>query len=123
MSDTLPQVCAVVTEATVDAARQAMRQASGIADLIELRLDYLQDFDFSDERRLASLLDGKPLPVIITCRAASEGEIHAESGDAADRCVRRDRPRSDAAEDADRGRQVARATLFRDRRAIFLFNP
>jgi 3-dehydroquinate dehydratase/shikimate dehydrogenase len=41
--------------------------------LIELRLDYLRDFDFNDAENLRLLLDAKPLPVIITCRAASEG--------------------------------------------------
>jgi len=73
MPDNAPQVCAVITEETVDAARAAMKQASAIADLIELRLDYLRDFDFGDLSALASLLEGKPLPVIITCRAWSEG--------------------------------------------------
>ena len=73
MPDTVAQICAVITEGTVDEARAAMKQASAIADLIELRLDYLRDFDFGDERALASLVAGKVLPVIITCRAASEG--------------------------------------------------
>lgn len=69
----LGKICAVVTEATVDAARGAMKQASATADLIELRLDYLRDFDFSVANSLASLLEDKPLPVIITCRSSEEG--------------------------------------------------
>ena len=73
MTDTLPQVCAVVTEESMDAARAAMQRASTVADLIELRLDYLRDFDFNDASALASLLEDKPLPVIITCRAVTEG--------------------------------------------------
>ena len=76
MSDSQVRICAVITEETVALARAAMNQAATVADLIELRLDYLRDFDFADERSLASLallLDDKPLPVIITCRAASEG--------------------------------------------------
>jgi 3-dehydroquinate dehydratase/shikimate dehydrogenase len=73
MSQNRVRVCAVITEETVDAARTAMKRASGVADLIELRLDYLQNFDFGDMRALASLLEGKPLPVIITCRASEEG--------------------------------------------------
>jgi 3-dehydroquinate dehydratase/shikimate dehydrogenase len=73
MPDSASQVCAVITEETVDAAHAAMKQASAVADLIELRLDYLRDFDFGDLSALASLLEGKPLPVIITCRASSEG--------------------------------------------------
>ncbi|HXF38714.1 MAG TPA: shikimate dehydrogenase [Blastocatellia bacterium] len=68
-----PQVCAVTTEDTVEAARAAMKRTPGIADLIELRLDYLRDFDFSNPNSLRVLLEEKPLPVIITCRAISEG--------------------------------------------------
>lgn len=67
------RVCAVVAEQTVDAAREAMRRAASIADLIELRLDYLRDFDFSNLANLGALLENKPLPVIITCRAVAEG--------------------------------------------------
>lgn len=68
-----PQVCAVITEETVKAARAAMKRTPGIADLIELRLDYLRDFDFSNPNSLRVLLEEKPLPVIITCRAIFEG--------------------------------------------------
>ena len=67
------RVCAVVAESTVDAAREAMRRAASIADLIELRLDYLRDFDFSNLASLGALLEDKPLPVLITCRALPEG--------------------------------------------------
>ncbi len=73
MPDSASQVCAVITEETVDAARAAMKQASADADLIELRLDFLRDFDFSDPSALASLTADKARPVIITCRATSEG--------------------------------------------------
>jgi 3-dehydroquinate dehydratase/shikimate dehydrogenase len=73
MPDIVLQICAVITEETVDAARAAMKQAPGVADLIELRLDYLKDFDYADQNALASLLQHKPLPVIITCRASGEG--------------------------------------------------
>lgn len=67
------RVCAVITEETIDAARNAMQQAAAAADLIELRLDYLKDLDFSDHLALRTLLENKPRPVIITCRAAAEG--------------------------------------------------
>lgn len=73
MSDSVARVCAVITEETADAARAAMQRASSVADLIELRLDYLRDFDFGDSTALASLLENKPLPVIVTCRAFEEG--------------------------------------------------
>lgn len=67
------QICAVIAEESVSAAREAMTKAAAVADLIELRLDYLTDFDFSNLNNLRSLLEHKPVPVIITCRAIEEG--------------------------------------------------
>lgn len=67
------RICAVITEPTVDAARIAMRRAASSAQMIELRLDYMTDLDFANPEALRPLLDDKPLPVIITCRAATEG--------------------------------------------------
>jgi len=66
-------ICAVITEPSVAAARAAIKHAVGVADLIELRLDYLRDFDFNRPEQLGALLDEKPLPVIATCRAVDEG--------------------------------------------------
>ncbi|MEK6287568.1 MAG: shikimate dehydrogenase [Acidobacteriota bacterium] len=73
MSENRVRVCAVITEATIDAARASIKRAASIADMIEVRLDYLRDFDFSDRDGLRALLEDKPLPAIITCRATSEG--------------------------------------------------
>ncbi|MEK6325595.1 MAG: shikimate dehydrogenase [Acidobacteriota bacterium] len=73
MTENPARVCAVITEEAIDAARAAIRQAAAVADLIEIRLDYLNDFDFADHGNLRALLQDKPLPVIITCRATSEG--------------------------------------------------
>jgi 3-dehydroquinate dehydratase / shikimate dehydrogenase len=67
------RICAVIAEPTVEGARAAIRRAAGAADMIELRLDYLRDFDFDAPAGLSSLLDDKPLPVIATCRAVDEG--------------------------------------------------
>jgi 3-dehydroquinate dehydratase/shikimate dehydrogenase len=67
------RVCAVITEETTEAARAAIKGAAPRADLIELRLDYLRDFDFTRPEALAALLAEKPLPTIITCRAIGEG--------------------------------------------------
>lgn len=50
-----------------DSARAALQQAALVADLAELRLDLIDDFD------LLRLLDARPLPVIITCRPQREG--------------------------------------------------
>ena len=67
------RICAVITESSVEAARTAMRLASRVADLIELRLDYLQDSDFTNADNLNRLLETKSAPVIITCRSVTEG--------------------------------------------------
>ena len=67
------RLCAVITEQTVEGARAAIVAAGRVADFIELRLDYLQDFHFTNPDNLRTLLDAKPLPVIITCRAITEG--------------------------------------------------
>jgi 3-dehydroquinate dehydratase/shikimate dehydrogenase len=66
-------ICAVITQETLEAARAALLDAARCADLAEVRLDYLRDFDFSDPGLLRPLLEGRPLPVILTCRAFSEG--------------------------------------------------
>jgi len=73
MPETSARVCAVIAEETIDAARAAIKQAASVADLIEVRLDYLSDFDFTDLNILRALLEDSSLPAIITCRAASEG--------------------------------------------------
>ena len=67
------RICGVITEQTIEAASAAIAHAGRLADLIELRLDYLRDFDFTNPDGLARLLENKPLPVIITCRAVAEG--------------------------------------------------
>ena len=73
MPDNPARVCAVITEETCEAARLAMNRAAGVADMIELRLDYLRDFDFANPDNLRALLRDKSIPIIITCRAVSEG--------------------------------------------------
>jgi len=66
-------VCAVVMEESVGAARAAIKQAAAVAGLVEIRLDFLRDFDFDYPDSLRPLLEEKQLPTIITCRAVSEG--------------------------------------------------
>src|SRR5215831_9392775 len=73
MAENAARICAVITEPTVDAACAAIRHAESCADLFELRLDYLRDFDFGDVERLRPILENRALPAIITCRAQSEG--------------------------------------------------
>ena len=67
------RVCAVITEQSVSAARARFKQAAQVADMVEVRLDFLQDFDFTRPENLRSLLEEKTLPVIITCRSVAEG--------------------------------------------------
>ncbi|HWN98718.1 MAG TPA: shikimate dehydrogenase [Blastocatellia bacterium] len=73
MSKVPARVCAVIAEPTIEAAQTAISRAAGLADLIELRLDYLSDFDFTNVDELRPLLENKPLPVVITCRSVEEG--------------------------------------------------
>ncbi|PYP83265.1 MAG: shikimate dehydrogenase [Blastocatellia bacterium AA13] len=67
------RVCAAITESTVEGARAAMQRAAACADMIELRLDYLRDLDFTRVESLRPLIEDPPLPTIITCRALDEG--------------------------------------------------
>ncbi|HXG93412.1 MAG TPA: shikimate dehydrogenase [Blastocatellia bacterium] len=67
------RVCAVITEETVASARDAIRRAATVADIIEIRLDCLRDLDFTKIDNLRLLVENKPLPTIITCRSVSEG--------------------------------------------------
>ncbi len=81
MPETSARVCAVIIEETTERARQAIERATGRADLVELRLDYLRDFDFTGIDNLRFLLEGRRLPAIITCRAVSEGGRQAIGDD------------------------------------------
>jgi 3-dehydroquinate dehydratase/shikimate dehydrogenase len=63
-------IAVALNEPTTEQARAALRQAAGIADIVELRLDLMERFDRSD---LPGLLDARPCPVIVTCRAEREG--------------------------------------------------
>lgn len=82
MSETSARVCAVITEETIDAARAAIKRAASVANMIEVRLDYLKDFDCVDHggshtgaslHTVRTLVSDSSLPVIITFRSASEG--------------------------------------------------
>jgi 3-dehydroquinate dehydratase / shikimate dehydrogenase len=81
MSERRASICGVIAETTVEAARAAIKRAAAFTDLIELRLDYLRDFDFSNSASLWPLLEDKPCPVIITCRSITEGGAQAVDDD------------------------------------------
>ena len=61
------RLCATVTAATTAGLRDARDRASGVADLVELRLDGVRDLD------VQGALAGRRRPVIVTCRPVREG--------------------------------------------------
>ena len=73
MADERPTTALIVplTQSSVEDMRLAMRAAAEAgADIAELRLDYLDRVDRAD---LHGLLEGRPLPVIVTCRPVRQG--------------------------------------------------
>jgi 3-dehydroquinate dehydratase/shikimate dehydrogenase len=73
MPESHARICAAITEETTASALAAIKKAASVAHMVEVRLDYLRDFDFTSLENLRALLEDRPLPVIITCRSASEG--------------------------------------------------
>jgi 3-dehydroquinate dehydratase / shikimate dehydrogenase len=63
-----PKLCVVVTGETMDELRRNRDAATG-ADLVELRLDYV------DRPDVAAALEGRRTPVVLTCRARWEGGL------------------------------------------------
>ena len=66
------RVCMVATGSTMEALRRS-RDAAARADIVELRLDFV------DRPDVAGALAGRRTPVIVTCRAAWEGGRFAGS--------------------------------------------
>ena len=60
-------IAVALNEPTTEHARAALQRAAGLADVVELRLDLMDEFD------LPRLLAERPCPVVVTCRAAREG--------------------------------------------------
>jgi len=60
-------VAVALNEPTTEHARAALQQAARSADVVELRLDLMDELD------LPRLLEGRPCPVVVTCRAVREG--------------------------------------------------
>ncbi len=63
-------ICVPVVATTNEQARADLVRASALADLAELRLDYLEE-----KPDLARLLEDRPLPVIVTNRPVREGGL------------------------------------------------
>jgi 3-dehydroquinate dehydratase/shikimate dehydrogenase len=67
-SETPSRLIAVaLNEPTTEHARAALRAAASVADIVELRIDLMQEAD------LPWLLADRPCPVVVTCRAVREG--------------------------------------------------
>ena len=66
-SEDRTRICVPIVEKTVGKALEVIRKANPLADLIELRVDYLK------EPQLASLMKDREKPFIITNRRREEG--------------------------------------------------
>jgi 3-dehydroquinate dehydratase/shikimate dehydrogenase len=64
---TEPGICVTVTGRTLDELRRARQAAEAVADIVELRLDGMENPD------PVGALEGRLRPVIVTCRPAWEG--------------------------------------------------
>jgi 3-dehydroquinate dehydratase/shikimate dehydrogenase len=62
-----PLLCATVTASTMAGLRAARDEAAEVADVVELRLDGVEDLD------VQGALSGRTGPVIVTCRPTREG--------------------------------------------------
>ena len=62
-----PKICLVIHESTTESALRAVAKADPLADLIELRVDYLKN------PRLEFLLEAGGKPLVITNRRKEEG--------------------------------------------------
>jgi 3-dehydroquinate dehydratase/shikimate dehydrogenase len=60
-------IAVALNEPTTEHARAALQQAAQSADIVELRLDLMHEFD------LPRLLADRRCPVVVTCRATREG--------------------------------------------------
>ncbi|MBC8028484.1 MAG: shikimate dehydrogenase [Pyrinomonadaceae bacterium] len=69
-----PRICVSICERTVDDIRLAAMRAAESADLIELRLDYLdQSLGVESLREIKALFPVMPVPVIVTYRPSEQG--------------------------------------------------
>jgi 3-dehydroquinate dehydratase/shikimate dehydrogenase len=61
------RICVTLTEPGTDGALRRMGELADVADLFEVRADLMSSVD------LAALRAGAPRPLVLTCRAASQG--------------------------------------------------
>ena len=71
----MARICVSIVETTVGKALGAIKEANRLADLIELRMDYLK------EPRLEPLMMGRKRPFVVTCRPKEErGKYSGDEG-------------------------------------------
>ena len=64
------EVCIPITAETAEEAIKDMKQAEKLADLVELRIDFIKNID---ENKLKKLLKSKKKKIIVTCRPKNLG--------------------------------------------------
>jgi 3-dehydroquinate dehydratase/shikimate dehydrogenase len=69
-SRTSRMIAVALNEPTNEAMRTALEAAAAVADIVELRIDLLDD---PEQTNLPRLLAGRPCHVLVTCRAVREG--------------------------------------------------
>ncbi|MGA1789987.1 MAG: shikimate dehydrogenase [bacterium] len=69
-------ICCPVIAENIDEVRKQMDLAAETADIVEIRLDYISEFNDLDLRRIISW---KKSPLIMTCRKQDEGGRYAGS--------------------------------------------
>jgi len=75
------KLCVSLTEETTATTLARMAELAAVADLFEVRADFVRDLD------LGALLAVRSKPILLTCRPASEGGRWPDSDAAARRCV------------------------------------
>ncbi len=74
MASKQPHLCVAICERSINALEGACTRASEVGDLVELRLDCLDEGDFnSGVDQLKKLLHNLPVPTIVTYRPAEQG--------------------------------------------------
>lgn len=69
-----PVICVPICEQSISAVEKAIVRAAPLADLIEIRLDCLDPFQFGGNvRGLNQLFENSPKPTILTYRPAEQG--------------------------------------------------
>jgi 3-dehydroquinate dehydratase/shikimate dehydrogenase len=66
-TDKMTAICVSLTESTTEATLARMAELASVADLFEVRADFIADLD------LAGLLRAREKPLLLTCRPESEG--------------------------------------------------